>query len=77
MTDPSRLILATGATGQQGGADSEERLKMRRWFNEVGYQADIPALRQAYPTLKIFEQSLRANGWESAQPEAAGAQRGG
>jgi len=47
-----------------------------RWFNDVGYQADIKAVRQIYPGMKTCEEFLRANGWENAQPEAAGAQWG-
>jgi uncharacterized protein YbjT (DUF2867 family) len=61
---------------QWGNRNTEEGQKMVRWFNEVGYQADIPALRQAYPALRTFEQFLRDNGWENAQPQAASAQWG-
>jgi uncharacterized protein YbjT (DUF2867 family) len=61
---------------QWGNRNTEEGQKMVRWFNEVGYQADIPALRQAYPPLRTFEQFLRDNGWENAQPQAASAQWG-
>jgi uncharacterized protein YbjT (DUF2867 family) len=61
---------------QWGNANVEEGLKMLRWFNEVGYQSDIPALREAHPGLQTFEQYLRANGWENAQPEPAAAQWG-
>ena len=44
-----------------------------RWFNDVGYSADIQALREVYPELTNFETYLRRNGWEGAQPaEQAG-----
>jgi uncharacterized protein YbjT (DUF2867 family) len=38
---------------------------MFRWFNEAGYQADIPALRQAYPEIHLhtLEEWLRMEGW--------------
>jgi uncharacterized protein YbjT (DUF2867 family) len=38
---------------------------MFRWFNEAGYQADIPALRRAYPEIHLhtLEEWLRTEGW--------------
>lgn len=39
---------------------------MYRWFNEVGYQADIAALRKEYPDLMTLERYLRTHGWEGA-----------
>jgi uncharacterized protein YbjT (DUF2867 family) len=45
-----------------------EYLKMFQWFNDEGYQADIPALRRLYPPLKTLETWLRQTGWENAQP---------
>jgi uncharacterized protein YbjT (DUF2867 family) len=38
---------------------------MFRWFNEAGYQADIPALRRAYPQIHLhtLEEWLRMEGW--------------
>jgi uncharacterized protein YbjT (DUF2867 family) len=53
----------------EGAAPSAEQIAMFRFFNGQGYDADIPALRQVYPGLRTFEQWLRANGWEDAQPE--------
>ena len=44
----------------------EEYAVMYRWFNEVGYEADIAALRQEYPELTTFEGYLRGHGWEGA-----------
>jgi uncharacterized protein YbjT (DUF2867 family) len=38
-----------------------------RWFNDVGYEADIAALRQEYPELSTFERYLRSHGWEGAE----------
>ena len=44
----------------------EEYAVMYRWFNDVGYEADIAALRQEYPELTTFEQYLHGHGWEGA-----------
>ena len=44
----------------------EEGTVMYRWFNDVGYEADIPALRREYPDLTTFERYLRSHGWEGA-----------
>jgi len=40
-----------------------EMTSMYRWFNDVGYNADIPALRQEYGELSTLEPWLRGNGW--------------
>ena len=50
----------------------EEGAVMYRWFNEVGYEADIAALRQEYPELTTFERYLRSHGWAGAEPPAGG-----
>jgi uncharacterized protein YbjT (DUF2867 family) len=42
----------------------EEGEIMLRWFNDVGYEADIAALRQEHPGLTTLEGYLRAHGWE-------------
>ena len=44
----------------------EEGTVMYRWFNDVGYEADIAALRREYPDLTTFERYLRSHGWEGA-----------
>jgi uncharacterized protein YbjT (DUF2867 family) len=56
------------ATPPSDGPAPEEQAHMIRWFNDVGYAADIPALRKRFPSLKTFEQYLRLNGWEDAEP---------
>jgi uncharacterized protein YbjT (DUF2867 family) len=48
----------------------EEITVMYRWFNEMGYEADIAALQQEYPELTTFERYLRAHGWEGAEVPA-------
>ncbi len=52
----------------EGASPSEEQIAGARFFNGEGYDADIPALRKTYPSLKTFEQWLRATGWENAEP---------
>jgi uncharacterized protein YbjT (DUF2867 family) len=42
-----------------------EIAKMFRWFQDVGYHVDIPAVRQEYPKLTSFDRWLNAN-WHSA-----------
>jgi len=48
----------------------EEYAVMYRWFNEVGYEADVEALRREHPGLIDFEGYLRGHGWEGAEPPA-------
>ncbi len=43
----------------------EELAVMYEWFNDVGYEADILALRSEYPELTTLEQYLRGHGWEN------------
>ena len=49
----------------------EEMARMFTWFNQVGYGADLPALRAIYPALTTLEQWLRSTGWQGAAAEAA------
>lgn len=44
----------------------EEGVAMYRWFEEVGLEADVSALREEYPGLTTLERYLRAHGWEGA-----------
>lgn len=41
----------------------EESAVMFRWFEEVGYEADIEELREMHPELKRLEPFLREHGW--------------
>jgi uncharacterized protein YbjT (DUF2867 family) len=50
----------------------EEATLNLRWINDVGYEADIAALRQEYPELTSFERYLRTHGWEGAEVPAGG-----
>ena len=49
----------------------EEQATMFTWFNQVGYGADLPALRAIYPALTTLEQWLRRTGWQGAAAAAA------
>lgn len=44
----------------------EEYTEMMRWFELVGYEADIEVLRELHPGLTTLEQYLRAHDWEGA-----------
>jgi uncharacterized protein YbjT (DUF2867 family) len=48
-------------------AYGEDLAVMYEWFEEVGYEADIGALREEYPDLTTFEEYLRKHGWEGAR----------
>jgi uncharacterized protein YbjT (DUF2867 family) len=52
-------------------AAGEEYYRMYRWFQDVGYEADVAALRREYPPLTNFASYLRRSGWEGAQAAAA------
>ncbi len=39
-----------------------------RWYEEVGYTADVEGFRAQYPDLTTLDQYLRATGWEDWQP---------
>lgn len=49
-------------------AQSAEMATMFDWFNRVGYQPDIPALRALYPPLQRFAPWLQANAGTAAAP---------
>jgi len=51
-------------------AAGEEYAHMFRWFEDVGYEADVPALRRVATQLTSFEQYLRAHNWASAPQPA-------
>jgi uncharacterized protein YbjT (DUF2867 family) len=48
-------------------AAGEEYERMYRWFEDVGYDVDLAALRRVAPQLTTFEQYLRSHGWENAR----------
>lgn len=61
-------LVVFGATGNTGVANGE------------AYTADIADIadnRRRYPALLTFEQYLRRNGWENAEPVAIPANTGG
>ena len=63
-----RPVKAVGPQNSPGTAQTEEQIAMFNFFNGIGYDADIAALRKLYPGLQNLEQYLRRNGWENAQP---------
>jgi uncharacterized protein YbjT (DUF2867 family) len=62
---PVRVAVPQNFSGE---APTEEQVAMYNFFNGVGYDADITALRRLYPALQNLEEYLRLNGWENAQP---------
>jgi uncharacterized protein YbjT (DUF2867 family) len=62
---PVKLTMATGGNSRRS---DEEMTAMFNFFNGEAYDADIPALRKLHPGLLRFEQYLRKNGWENAEP---------
>ena len=63
-----RPVTLVQPSGGEGWADPEEQTAMFNFFNGEAYDADIPALRKLHPGLLTFEQYLRKNGWENAEP---------
>jgi uncharacterized protein YbjT (DUF2867 family) len=63
---PVQLVAPTAGGGRY--ASEEEMQAAFNFFNGQGYDADIPALRKWHPGLLTFEQYLRKNGWENAEP---------
>ena len=60
--------VTLAAPSGQSWAPEEEAKAAFNFFNGEGYDADIAALRKIHPGLLNFEQYLRKNGWENAQP---------
>src|SRR6266478_9074491 len=44
----------------------KELYQMFRWFNQSGFQADIPALKRRFPEVRLLslEEWLREEGWQ-------------
>jgi uncharacterized protein YbjT (DUF2867 family) len=63
-----RPVKRVSPTAGGGRSSEEEMIAMFNFFNNVGYDADIPALRKIHPGLLTLEQWLRKNGWENAEP---------
>lgn len=52
-------------------AAGAETAALFAWFDDVGYAADIPALRAAYPPLATLERYLHDAGWAGESADAA------
>ena len=70
LTEPQMVETMVKVIGRpvsivpaDGPPPNEDLVKMMDWFNEKGYEADIPALRARYPGLATFETWLRRSGW--------------
>ena len=63
-----RPVKLTMPSGDPGRRSDEEMTAMFAFFNGEAYNADIPALRKLHSGLLTFEQYLRENGWENAEP---------
>lgn len=70
LTEPQMVETMAKVIGRpvsivpaDGPPRNEDLVKMMDWFNEKGYEADIPALRARYPGLMTFETWLRQSGW--------------
>jgi uncharacterized protein YbjT (DUF2867 family) len=46
----------------------DEWYDMMRWFEDVGYNADIAEVRRIYPALTSFDAYLQRAGWARKQP---------
>jgi uncharacterized protein YbjT (DUF2867 family) len=51
----------------------EEYYKMMRWFEDVGYEADVAALRKLHPGLLDFRSYLQGAGWSRKVAASANA----
>jgi uncharacterized protein YbjT (DUF2867 family) len=56
---PVKLVPAEGPPA------FPDLVKMYAWFNQAGYEADIPALRGKYPTLLSFKTWVQDGNWKS------------
>ncbi|MGZ9235953.1 MAG: NmrA/HSCARG family protein, partial [Anaerolineales bacterium] len=63
-----RPVKLTMPRGEERRISDEEMKAMFNFFNGEAYDADISALRKLHPGLLTFEQYLRRNGWENADP---------
>jgi uncharacterized protein YbjT (DUF2867 family) len=63
-----RPVKLTRPQAGEAWGDPEEMKAMFNFFNGEAYDADIPALRKLHQGLLTFEQYLRKNGWENAEP---------
>lgn len=73
LTGPQMAEALSGALGkdvnfmefpiEQLRALNEEYAVMFEWFNDYGYEADIPALKKIHPGLKSFKTWLSETSW--------------
>src|SRR5262249_19120783 len=69
VAETFRRVLARPVTYRQVPWDEFEKqagpelTTMYRWFESVGYEADLPALRHQFGELTDLETYLRSHGW--------------
>lgn len=51
----------------------DEYTEMYRWFEDVGYRADVEALRKEHPGLQNFDEYLAVHGWKDIASEQSAA----
>lgn len=62
-----RPVKLQAPTMPEDATPTPEQMAMYQFFSGKGYDADISALREFYPSLLTFEQYLRKYGWENAE----------
>jgi uncharacterized protein YbjT (DUF2867 family) len=63
-----RRVTVQPPSMPEGQQPSAEQIAMFTFFSGEAYAADIADCRRRYPALLNFEQYLRRNGWENAEP---------
>ena len=53
---PARVVTHTGFNPETHRTSSDDQAPIFTWFHQVGYHADVPALRRDFPEV----------GWQSA-----------
>ncbi|MDX1524311.1 MAG: NmrA/HSCARG family protein [Anaerolineae bacterium] len=70
VTEPQMVETLSRITGRSirltqplGPSAYEDMAVMVKWFNDTGFEANIPALRDQYPDLTDFETWLKVKNW--------------
>jgi len=49
-------------------------VELYKWYEDSGFDVDVPALREQYPGLRTFERFLREGGWEQWKEKKEGSE---
>jgi uncharacterized protein YbjT (DUF2867 family) len=71
----SRVSYAQISWDDFRAAAGEDSTKMFQWLNDVGYSANIPALRNEHPGLKRLGDCLPVHGWHRVEEMVGAASR--